>query len=401
MHATRQPWPLAALCALVALEASAQQDTDPGSPRPAASASATSLSETLRSLGDKFKGARGKAADPEASAAAAGAPEDRTIGAKASAGGSTVKIKEFTPGSKLPTDWNDTHCKNLVEPFGITDSALSLAKLKAEVEGRSLVDRITGKSGGDSREAIRKAARQLNWLPMPVEVKLGQQLHQNQTSHLLGETKSGKEAYARARRILGGVLNQVKEAHPYDFQIFVVTASGGNAESGPGGFIYVDRDLVSKSSEEPRARFAIAHEVSHVLQRHRTRETQMRLSDGIDSVEDLAKLMGSPQAGIDSMAKKGVDLKRLFVRHSEDQELQADGCGVRLLDAMSRDKAELMQSVSAFIQGLPPAVPAPPKAEANKVAFTELSDWQVSRHPSTDRRIKNLNAVLADLRAGK
>jgi Zn-dependent protease with chaperone function len=401
MRPTRRPWPLAALCALVALGASAQQDTDPGGQRPAASTGATSLSDTLRGLRDKVKGAKGKTADPEASAAAASAPEDRPAGAKASAGESTVKIKEFPPGSKLPTDWNDTHCKNLVEPFGITDSALSLAKLKAEIEGRSLVNRITGKSGGDTREAIRKAARQLNWMPMPVEVKLGQQLHENQTSHLLGETRSGKEAYARARRVLGDVLGQVKEAHPYNFQIFVVTASGGNAESGPGGFIYVDRDLVSKASEEPRARFTIAHEVSHVLQRHRTRETQMRLSDGIDSVEDLAKLMGSPQAGIDSMAKKGVDLKRLFVRHSEDQELQADGCSVRLLDAMSRDKAELAQSLSAFVQGLPPAVPEPPKADANNATFTELSDLQVSRHPSTDRRIKNLNAVLADLRAGK
>lgn len=401
------------LAALALHPAWAQKEDMDAGQRPAAQASGASLTDTFRNLRDRFKGPAASA-PPEAATTGAPAaaattpaptPPDNQRGRDTGAGGSlgTIKLKEFTVGSKLPPNWNDTHCKNLVEPFDIKDSALSLAKFKAQAEGKSMLEKVIGTRARtvDPRAEVRRAARQLNWLPMALEVQLGERLHRNQTAHLMGENKSGKELYVRARRLLAEELAQVKEPHPYRFKIFVVTAAGGNAESGPGGFIYVDRDLVAKAADEPKARFAIAHEVSHVLQRHRTRETQMRLADGIDSFEDLGRLMASPQAGVDSMAAKGVDLKRLFVRHSEEQELQADGCGVRIVDASSASRAEVVKAVEAFLRGLPPPGGPEPKAAAKgaEAVFTELSDGEFSRHPNSEKRRKNLNEVLATLNA--
>lgn len=364
------------------------------------SASAASLGDAWKSLRDKFKGSPAPAAE---SADAAAPGPSASAGGEAS-GGAAMKLKTFTPGSKLPPNWNDTHCKNLVEPFDLTDSALSLGKLKAEAEVRATIEKLTGngRARTDVRAEIRNAARQLNWLPLSMEVSLGQKHLEGMSGKLLGEkSASGKEAYARARRILAEQLAQIKEPYPYKFKIYVTTASGGNGESAPGGFIYVDRDLVRSAADEPKARFAIAHEVSHVLQRHRTRETQMRLSDGVDSIDDLAKLIASPQTNLQALTKKGLDLKRLFVRHSEEQELQSDGCGVRLVDASSRDRADVVKSVTAFVQSLPPATAPEPKAKTNDAAFTELLDGEYSRHPNTAQRVKNLNDVLRDLKAGK
>lgn len=395
----------AALFALGAVSmAAVAQDYDQA-PKPSKPASAPSFSEAFKGLRDKIKDIGKPATGSSAPDAAAPDRKDSAAPASAAApaGGAVVKLKEFTPGSKLPAKWNDGHCKNLVEPFGLTDSAMSLGKLKAETEWRSMLGNITGKRAGttDSRADIRNASRQLNWLPMPVELAIGQKMHDAQND-LMRESKGGKDLYVRARKTLVEVMAQVKEQHPYRFQIFVTSASGGNAESAPGGFIYVDRDLVGPAADAAKTRFVVAHEVSHVLQRHRTRETQMRLSDGVDSMEGLAKLMASTQDSSGALLKQGLDLKRGFVRHSEEQELQADGCAVRLLDAMSRDRTEMIKSINAFVQSLPKPVPAekPEKVSAEAV-FTELSDGKFSRHPSTEQRIKNLNLVLTDLRAGK
>ena len=386
----------------------------PTGPNPAASA--ISASQAWKNLRDKLKGgskaeAAPPAAAPPATAAAPPAPApvapqptaaaaeqsppaSETATPTPAKAAAPLKIKEFASGTKLSREWNDGHCKNLVEPFGLSDSAASLGKVKALGLMGSALAKVTGKPAAhtDSRAEIRSAARQLNWLPMPVEIKIGQRMHESQTGLLREDKKSGAEAYARARRILGEVLAQVKETHPYQFQIFVTTASEGNAEAAPGGFIYVDKNLVDKESEEPRARFAIAHEVSHVLQRHRTRETQMRLADGVDSLEGLAKLMAAAQHNSDAIFKTALDLKRLFVRHSEQQELQSDGCAVRLLDSMTHDRTEMTKSINAFVQSLPkPGKPEPPEKVTAEAVFTELSDGKFSRHPSTDQRVRNLN----------
>lgn len=358
-----------------------------------APASAPSLKETFRGLRDKLRGRNESAA---AQPATAGDTAPATQGAPQPPGATApMQLKSFAIGSRLPGKWNDTHCKNLVEPFDLVDGAASLAKLKVEVGLGSML----GNKKLDERAEVRKAARTLNWLPGSTEYTLGQKNHE--TLRPMREDK-GKEHYARARRLLQETLAPLAGKTPYKFQIFVMTDSGGNAESGPGGFIYVDSDLVAKAEAEPRARFAIAHEVAHVLQRHRTRETQVRLAEGIDSLQDLGKLMTSARGGLDALSKKSDATKKLFVRHSEDQELQSDGCAVRLLDMTVSDRGAMIRSIADFVQSLPQPsaadrAPAPAKQQP---VFSDWGEGALSRHPSTQQRVKNLNAVLAELRAG-
>jgi predicted Zn-dependent protease len=62
-----------------------------------------------------------------------------------------------------------------------------------------------------------------------------------------------------------------------------------NAMARPGGFLYVDQGLLSDSKAKLKARFALAHEVAHVLQRHETKELQGLIVDSFTAKDEMQK----------------------------------------------------------------------------------------------------------------
>ena len=77
--------------------------------------------------------------------------------------------------------------------------------------------------------------------------------------------------------MLALVLSGVTEAHPYTFELHVRGAGEDNAMALPGGIVYIDAGLL-READPAKARFALAHEISHVLRRHETRIAQRALS---------------------------------------------------------------------------------------------------------------------------
>jgi Zn-dependent protease with chaperone function len=360
-------------------------------------------SNWLQRLKSRLPGKKDAAATP-AEAPSAAAPDATP---SSSPFGGPSKIKDIPVAARGKSASADSTCKNLVEPFGITDSALSLAKFRMECKlstlklplGLTNTPTATSASACD----VHQAARQLNWLPMPLELRIGQQAHDRKSASgkLLLDDRRGHKAYETARRLLAGVLAQVREPVPYTFTISVTTLSDGNAEAAPGGFLYLDKDLATRPEEEGLASFALAHEVSHVLQRHETRELQARLTDGMDSFDQLSKSIAATQADPDFLLKRAGDLKQLYMLHSEQQELQADACGVRLLSTWMT-QADLQSSIDAFIQSLPLPQPAQPLAEQTlQTRIASLADGRFSSHPSTQARVKNLKTMLGEVRAGR
>lgn len=377
-------------CSLVATASVAEGEGDELARTPAAPASGPSLVDRLKGLMPGMKSSPGTA--------------DASAPQQTPAQGTPTKIKDIDKVGKVASTVVDLHCKDLVEPFGLTDSALSLAKLRAKLTLEEFVGGSgTGQRSGGVKATVQQAARQLNWLPMPLERQIGQEAHEKkvQAGELLPEKrKGGANAYANARRMLARVVAQVGEPHPYQFTIHVMGRSTGAAEAAPGGFLYVDKDLVTKAANEPRATFALAHEVAHVLQRHQTRELQARLTDGIDSLDGLQQLISSANGDPTPVLLRARNLKRLFMLHSEQQELQADACSVRLLDAMMVDKRELVAAVDAFAKSLPPALP-PERRKHDADVMKELGDGKFSSHPNTSVRVQNLATMLREVRSGR
>lgn len=338
------------------------------------------------------------------------------------------------PPPKISLVVADKHCATIVQPFEIKDNTATLIGSSVKRGTGAALKFIERKLGGDKNKAADKAdknaltedtrneAKQLNWLPMSVEVKYGERAHEQMLPDLLDrESKQGKKLYAQADELLKQVLAPVAEKHEYTFQLFIVKASTRNAMARPGGFLYVDQGLLSDPKMKLKARFALAHEVAHVLQRHETKELQGMIVDSFTAKDEMQTAILNAKKDPDALLRKVKVGKDIYVRHQIDQELQADSCSARLLSEAFPERHELANTISAFLKDLPPydaqqatatptstnapaAAPAGDKSAQIVAAAGTLSQIvksPESRHPNTLERTQNLNEIFQELSATK
>lgn len=319
------------------------------------------------------------------------------------------EIKEFSKHASVMLEKN---CPQVVQPYRLTDNfaTLGVVGLKQELGnmGNRLVEAFSGSSAPKSAPdkslaSVKLAAKQLNWLPMSAEKLYGERQHNLSADDILRrESTQGKKFYPIADRMLAEVLSGVKDAHDYQFQLFILKNSTTNALALPGGYLHLDQGLLADPAQHPKAYFAIAHEVGHVLQRHETIELQSRIVDSFTVKDDLMKAIGSvksnPQVILDHVKVS----KNLFTRHHMDQELQADSCATRILTQVLPDP-QLAKSIDAFLKNLPPEKPkkpAPaPKSDAERLAesVNDVVDTPIARHPNPAERQQNLRAISSEL----
>jgi predicted Zn-dependent protease len=260
---------------------------------------------------------------------------------------------------------------------------------------------------------------------MAAEVAYGRRDHENELNDILSrDSKEGKKLYPIADAMLHDILVNVKEPTGYDFNLFILKTDDHNAIARPGGFVYLDAGLIKDPKLRPKAEFALAHEVAHVLQRHETLELQGLIVDSFafrkDIAEAIAKMKNDPSS---VLTRIRLD-KNQYVRYHLDQELQADSCSARLLGRVYDDPLPLAKSLGAFLEDLPTdnavtttlaatttgvtgatsvgAAPANQTLVAiqNTTAVTEQIVNEPARsHPSSLERRQNLTAVYQEVKS--
>lgn len=115
----------------------------------------------------------------------------------------------------------------------------------------------------------------------------------------------------------------------YSFQ--VVNQPEANAETFPGGRIYIDRGLVELTANEHELAALIAHEIAHAAARHGTRQLSGQLL-----VQSPASFLGglNTQEGLkEQLGKLGINLgaRSMFLRYSREQEIEANTIAVGIL----------------------------------------------------------------------
>jgi Zn-dependent protease with chaperone function len=304
----------------------------------------------------------------------------------------------------------EKECPNIVQPYSMTGTTETIVAYTA-AQGKIYWEKVMGQAaqsatitpvkGSGISASTRLAAKQLNWLPMAAEVMYGERSHAKETRLLERDSKQGKKFYPVADKILKEVLDSVGQPYDYQFKLFILREGTRNASSRPGGFLYVDKGLLEKPSYHPKAYFAIAHEVAHVLQRHETFELQSMIVDSFSIEDDLKKAIataGSNPEAVVSSVKIGKDQ---FIRHHIDQELQADSCATRLLSRVYPDRQQLEKSLNVFISDLPKMLPvaAPPPAAsaAERLAATvhEVVQNPINVHPNSTERVENLRKMYS------
>ncbi len=380
-------------------------------------------------------------ADRDGTRAGSPARPGATGTAARAAGDSAVQIRIGNQTIDPAAVVLDPQCQRLVEPFEIGDNVAELASLGAGMLGDNAstllgnqLQRLNpGATTGPARAVkpghnipadLRRQAVRMNWLPMPMEVMYGEHLLADMKTGLVPrDGRVGLTVYPKADALLAEVLASITERHAYQFKLFISSQAGDNAMALPGGLIVIDKALVDKPELRDKAYFALSHEIAHVLQRHETRSVQARIVDTVSlkaSLPELIKTMrqvNSEPAAVVSLVLAG---KLLFEKHFVNQELQSDACAVRLVDRTLKDPRRVRASIQAFVNALTPsdrpndspaapgralraggagAALVPPGTADSAGDVVELVTRPIDRHPSTEARIQNLNAMLRILKA--
>ncbi|MGZ5139730.1 MAG: M48 family metalloprotease [Burkholderiales bacterium] len=322
-----------------------------------------------------------------------------------------VRIQEIHRGNGKASVVLDKHCRNIVQPYSLSDNVASVGVFAAGQALKNLPAQISGRGSSprdtDISVPAKDAAKQMNWLPMNAEILYGERAHNQETTLLERESKLGRKFYPLADKMLSDVLAGVNERHEYKFKVFILKNSTRNALARPGGFIYLDQGLIDDPAQHSKAYFALAHEISHVLQRHETKELQSMIVDSMQTKSDLNKVMSSVRGNPSVILSHVKVQKNFFTQHHIDQELQADSCAARVLSRVFADKGQLASSLQAFLKDLPNVAATKPvqqqsrnsiENEAN-AAYSIVKD-PIRRHPTTQQRYDNLRTIYYEITRG-
>jgi predicted Zn-dependent protease len=117
---------------------------------------------------------------------------------------------------------------------------------------------------------------------------------------------------------------------PYTFRFSVVDQFEPNAFATPGGYIYVSRGLLAAMNDEMELAGVLAHEISHVTQRHHARQAGRNLGAGLLTLPGRAVGVFSEGLGdiINAPIEAAGDV--FLASYSRGQETEADEYGMRL-----------------------------------------------------------------------
>jgi len=168
---------------------------------------------------------------------------------------------------------------------------------------------------------------------------------------------------------LGNRLVAVSPDAKQDFEFFAVLDSGINAFALPGGFIGVNTGLILLSQSESELASVLAHEITHVTQRHMARQLQGQQDGLLMSLAALAAALLAARVGGASSgdaAQAAIATSQALalqsrLNYTREFEFEADRIGFQRLVAAGFDPratAVLMQRLqksSRFLESSAPS----------------------------------------------
>ena len=126
---------------------------------------------------------------------------------------------------------------------------------------------------------------------------------------------------------LGNELARVSDTRGLTWHFTVVDAREVNAFAVPGGWIYVNRGLISRAQNMSQLAGVLAHEIGHVTRRHTVQ--QMQQSDQANAgLLALCTLTSFCNTGV-GQAAISVGGTALFAKFSREDEAEADNEAVK------------------------------------------------------------------------
>lgn len=126
--------------------------------------------------------------------------------------------------------------------------------------------------------------------------------------------------------VLGDELARTTSRADLDWRFYIVDSREVNAFAVPGGFVYVNRGLIERTSEMSELAGVLAHEIGHVVERHSIE--QMEKAQGANIGVTLACVLTSVCNS--DIAQAGINIAggAVFARFSRQAEAEADVAAV-------------------------------------------------------------------------
>src|SRR4051812_45186189 len=127
--------------------------------------------------------------------------------------------------------------------------------------------------------------------------------------------------------VLGDSIANLADNRGLDYHFYIVNAAEVNAFAVPGGFVYVNRGLIDRTTNLSELAGVLGHEIGHVVRRHSVKQMEKAQGANIGVVLGctLINICGSQAA----QAAIQVGGSALFAKFSRDDEKQADEEGVK------------------------------------------------------------------------
>lgn len=205
------------------------------------------------------------------------------------------------------------------------------------------------------------------------EVQMGQQLSQQVDQEFEVLDDRAVQQYVDG---LGQHLAQYSGRDEIDFKFEVLDDPMVNAFAAPGGWIYVTTGLMRLAETEAELAGVLAHEIGHISGRHTVR--QLQTAYGLDILNQL--LLGD--AGTVAQLASQIGGSLYMLEHSRDAELESDEFAIKYMLAAGYDPRALATFFGRLL-------------EAKEEEPSGLLTW-FQTHPTTEKRIDEVNALLAD-----
>jgi predicted Zn-dependent protease len=161
----------------------------------------------------------------------------------------------------------------------------------------------------------------------------------------------------------------------------MVDANEVNAFAIPGGYIYVNRGLVERTTNFSELMGVLAHEVGHVEERHGIEQME-KMQNANLGLNLVYVLLGRQPSGVEQAAIQ-VGGSAIFAKYSRDDENEADRVAIPLMLAARVNPNGL---TSMFEKLLAESRSSP----------SALATW-FSTHPTTQDRIDQTRRNIAQL----
>lgn len=191
------------------------------------------------------------------------------------------------------------------------------------------------------------------------------------------EEKVSKDVLLKKRvRDIGEKIAAVSERKDIDYVFGVLDDEEINAVYLPGGFIYINRGLLEKATDDELA-CVIAHEIGHVTAKHAIKRLQSNTGYSL-----LRILAGVGAQSSDAVAGLDYAYASLLTGYSRKDELLADALAARYAKAAGYNPRAMMD----FLKKLDEI--------DKKKPSREYSYWRT--HPHTSDRVRTVKEELGE-----